>query len=637
MAMRASRRRTCLAFAFFMMAAGLSRAQEAPSYRSELDARARRLGLSWERRWQRLLHYRVRGRTWRSEADGPGFFLSPQGRDDPQAELEATLAAFFELPPEDSKSQHPQCRFPARYSWLKERLAFDSARLPERPCPDFSAWREAIGARAVSLVFADAFLGNPSSMFGHTFLRLHRRADGPADALLDYTLNFEAIPDTDNAILYTLRGLDGSFRGEYSLMPFYMKTQAYSSLESRDLWDYRLNLTQAQIDLLIEHAWELGSTYFDYYFFTKNCSYQLLTLLETADDSLDLSAGFRLTVVPADTVRALISRPGLVAEAHYRPSYVTEMRARRARLSRDELSAATRLGRRVDAAGLGAIGSWPPRRQALVLDSAHDYLRYRAGFTLQQDTETLKAEHALLVARGRLGEPPLPPEVVRPSPLETGHGTSRVGLGFGANRSFSFEEFSWRATLHDLPASGEGYTPDSQLEGLNTRLRVDNVSRRPYLERLDVVDIVALSPWDPWVRKPSWRFSTGVDQAKELGCNGPSCMYYDLGGGAGLTAQTRLGRRELYFAMAEADFGAAPLFDRGWRAGAGGTAGLMLDLSRSCRALIEATYIAYAYSPAQQRLRLTGSWRLSRDLELRLDLDRRVPDEEAGLSFFVHF
>jgi len=72
----------------------------------------------------------------------------------------------------------------------------------------------------------------------------------------------------------------------------------------------------------------------------------------------------------------------------------------------------------------------------------------------------------------------------------------------------------------------------------------------PISKRLDLMDIVALSPWDDWARKPSWRFSTGVDQAKELGCNGPSCMYYDLGGGAGLSALTHLGRRELYYVMA---------------------------------------------------------------------------------------
>ncbi|MCX5794551.1 MAG: DUF4105 domain-containing protein [Elusimicrobia bacterium] len=619
-----------------LLAARAAFGQDA-AYRDELIGRSRELELSGLRKWHRLLHYQARGKGWRSEADGAKFFISPQGRTDPAAELEATIASFFGPPPADAKSQHPQCRFPARYAWLKDKLAFAPERLPEHPCPDFEAWRNAIGAQAVSLVFADAFLGNPSSMYGHTFLRMHRQAAGEGDALLDYTINFEGIPNTDNVILYTLRGVYGGFRGEFSLMPFYMKTQEYSNLECRDLWDYRLNFSAAQIDLLLRHAWEMGSTYFDYYFFTKNCSYQLLTLLESADDSLDLSARFPLAVIPADTVRVLLSQPGLAGETHYRPSFVTEMKARRARLSEGELAAAARLGRKVDDAELGALQSFPPGRQALVLDSAHDYLLYNSGFYTKPSTETSTAEHALLVARGRLGEPPAPFTIPPPRPLEAGHDTARAGLGFGTNRRFSFEELSWRGSLHDLPASDDGYIPDSQLEMLNARLRFDNNGRQPYIERLDLFDIVALTPWDPWLRKLSWRISTGVDQAKELGCNGASCMYYGLGGGAGLSALTHLGRRELFYALAEADLGAAPVFDQGWRSGAGGTAGLMLDLTRSWRTLFEATYIGYAGSPAQQRLRLASSWHLSRDAELRLSLDRRVPDEEAGLSFFLYF
>ncbi|MEQ1919045.1 MAG: DUF4105 domain-containing protein, partial [Elusimicrobiota bacterium] len=379
-----------------------------PAYGEELAAQARKLGLSGERKWLRLLHAKPSGKGWRSEADGAKFFLAPDGRTNPSAELEADLAAFFE--PEPVKGQHPQCRFPARYHWLKEKLAFDPSRLTQRSCPDFEAWRGAIDAEAVSVVFASAFLNNPASMYGHTFLRLHRK--GGADPLLDYTINFAASPDTSNALIYTLKGLNGSFKGEYSLLPFYMKTQEYGSLEMRDLWDYRLNLTSAQMDDLIRHGWEMGSTHFNYYFFTKNCSYQLLTLLEAADETLDISSGFFWGVIPADTVRVLLARPGLVDAPVFRPSFVTEIKARRARLASEELSLATRLGRELSDSGLKSVERFPKERQALILESANDFLRYRKGFYLDQSTETLNAVHSLLRARGRLGLPPAATEIV---------------------------------------------------------------------------------------------------------------------------------------------------------------------------------------------------------------------------------
>lgn len=625
--------RVLLTFALLLAPVGASASPDG-AYAGELAARARELGLAGEKKWLKLLHYRPKGEGWRSEADGGGFFLAPNGRTDPAAELEAGLSAFLE--PEPPKGQHPQCRFPARYRWLKDRLAFDPGRLPERLCADFEAWRGAIDAEAVSVVFASAFLNNPASMYGHTFLRLHRRGGG--DALLDYTINFAATPDTSNALMYTLKGLNGSFKGEYSLLPFYMKTQEYGSLEMRDLWDYRLNLTASQIEDLIRHGWEMGSTHFNYYFFTKNCSYQLLTLLEAADETLDVSSGFFWGVIPGDTVRVLQERPGFVEAPLHRPSFVSEIKARRARQTPEELALATRLGREVSDADLKRVTDYPKERQALILESANDYLRYRKGYYLKQSTETFTSIHTLLRARGRLGLPPAPAPVERPTPLEAGHDTARAGVGGGVARSGSFTEVAWRASLHDLSSVDEGYIPDSQLEMGAGRLRIDHADRQLYVERLDIASIVSLSPLDPWVRKPSWKLSTGVDQAKELGCSGAACMYYALNGGMGVSAQSRLLRRELYYVLAETDLGFGPILPQGWRTGAGGTAGVIVDLSARWRVLGEATYIEYAQRSApRQRLRLTSSVRLTRNTELRLTLDRRVPDEEAGGMFFYYF
>ena len=69
-------------------------AEEPPSpYLSHLLQRAHDAHLADEREWHLLLHYRADlfgGYT--SEQDDPGFFLSPEGKTDPQAELDATLA-----------------------------------------------------------------------------------------------------------------------------------------------------------------------------------------------------------------------------------------------------------------------------------------------------------------------------------------------------------------------------------------------------------------------------------------------------------------------------------------------------------------------------------------------------------------
>ena len=76
----------------------------------------------------------------------------------------------------------------------------------------------------------------------------------------------------------------GGFPGRFYVMPYYVKVQEYSNIESRDLWEYELSLSPAQVQRLVMHAWETRTTEFDYLFLTRHCSYQLLTLLEVADE-----------------------------------------------------------------------------------------------------------------------------------------------------------------------------------------------------------------------------------------------------------------------------------------------------------------------------------------------------------------
>src|SRR5512147_168299 len=119
-------------------------AEPAPDpYPAELAARARAGRLGEDRHWLRLGHWR-RGLLggWESEVDGPGFFLSPRGKVDPQAELEATVLGFFAPPPADPALQHPQWQFPARLACAVERLGLDPARLPPRECPRLAEWWE---------------------------------------------------------------------------------------------------------------------------------------------------------------------------------------------------------------------------------------------------------------------------------------------------------------------------------------------------------------------------------------------------------------------------------------------------------------------------------------------------------------
>src|SRR4051794_37273840 len=77
------------------------------------------------RYWHLLMHYKKSFplRRLRSLVDGPEFFFAPDGKTNPRAELDATVAAFSngELKVGRLK-QHPQCAYPERYRFLKKEL-----------------------------------------------------------------------------------------------------------------------------------------------------------------------------------------------------------------------------------------------------------------------------------------------------------------------------------------------------------------------------------------------------------------------------------------------------------------------------------------------------------------------------------
>ncbi|MBI5200535.1 MAG: DUF4105 domain-containing protein [Elusimicrobia bacterium] len=603
--------------------------------------RARQGLLSRSRAWRALLHYR--GAT--SQADGAAFFLAPDGKRDLEAELQADLRAFAGPPVADDsdakgedRPQHAQCRFPARWAFLKERLRIAPSEIAEQPCPRFEEWRKSIDAAGLSVVFADAYLNNPSSMYGHTFLRLHRAGATSGEDLLDYTVNFAATPDTENGFLYAVKGLIGSFPGRFSTMPYYMKIQEYNNVESRDLWEYRLSWGREKVDRLVRHLWEMGSTHFDYYFFDENCSFQLLTLLEGVDPELELSSRFGFGVIPTDTLRAVLDQPGLPVSAKFRPSHLTQLKFRRERLSAAETALAGKLGRGADPESLPALEKLPPARRALTLDSAHDLFRYRVGFDTELADAAKREERKLLVARGKLGlASPDEQGAPHPAPPEAGHRTRRIGAGGGTNSLGPFADVYWRAALHDLLDDPAGYVPDHQLEMANAVLRLDGRRKEAYFETFDVVRLVSLSPWDPWIKKTSWFAATGLEQAREYRCAGWGCADYYARGGGGLSAVTRLFRRETWYAFLTGDFGAGPVLESGWRGGGGVAGGLKVEFGPSWRALVEAGELRYGWGPPRSWMKASQQVRLGKGFELRVSAERRVPVNEVSAALLGYF
>ncbi|OVE79891.1 hypothetical protein BVY02_02050, partial [bacterium J17] len=349
------------------------------SYLESLLLKAKQKDLAAHPYWKLLLHYKPRillpGE--RSLIDDSTFFLSPDGKRDAEAELEATIKSFFDLSTKDRTELISQCRFVARYRWLKNQLNFDSKQLPEAECPHFEEWRENMAASGMTLVFPSAYFNNPASMYGHTLLRIDAADQNEQTRLLAYTTSFTASTGEDGGLAFAAKGLLGGYLGSFSVIPYYIEVTQYSDMENRDIWEYQLALNQEEVDRAVFHLWELTTTYFDYYFFDENCSYHLLSLLEAAKPELKLTDEFKWWALPSDTVKVITENyPELINKIVFRPAASSKMQARAENLSSSEIEQAKGIA-------LGADENWQEDLQRLeapdkaaVLDMAIDYRSY---------------------------------------------------------------------------------------------------------------------------------------------------------------------------------------------------------------------------------------------------------------------
>jgi hypothetical protein len=625
----------------------LSSAEAAdPPYLAELTTRVVQARLWEDRTWLLLLHYRrnVLG-GYTSQADDPGFFLSPNGKSDPRAELEATLRQLFSLEPVGRSRQPAQCAFIARYRWLKEALAFDD-RLPAQSCPRFDAWLKELNPHGVTLVFPSAFMNNPASMFGHTLLRIDQKGQVEQTRLLAYTVNFAAEVDNRNPISFALLGLAGGFKGYFSTLPYYLKVQEYGDFENRDIWEYHLNLTERQLDRLVAHVWEMGNAYFDYYYFKENCAYHILALIEIANPEWHLTDRFLVWTIPADTVRALAEQPGLIGDIVYRPSRSSVVRGRFAGLRAEERRWFKRIADEVSLAGSEEFAAWPPPRRAAVLDAVSDYLLYQAVGD-PRNVDQYRARHReVLAARSDIKVASVPPRLTpSAAPPDQGHRTGRAGLATGwrqddHGKGDMFEEVNLRAGYHDLLDPDQGYTPGAQIELLGISLRHYNRRDQTRVERFTFANILSLSPMDSLFKSPSWKLNVGMRTIR--GGSADRCDLCSTGfanGGIGAALESHFVRREVVFAFAEVEGEYGRVFQETHRAGAGGTLGLLAELTERWKLLASATYLRYPFGERSDEVRFSFGQRYSftSNLAIRMELNRRDRDNEGLLTIHAYF
>jgi hypothetical protein len=489
---------------------------------------ARHLALWNKTEWLNLLHYNKEFDSYTSQVDDDRFFYAADGKKNPEAELVATLNHLFIQT--ENQNQQTQCQFIARSKWLVKQLAIDKQALPVVHCDEYHEWRQLIHADSVTMIFPAYHLNSPSSMFGHTLLRLDKSGESKSE-WLSYAVNFGAnIDNSDNSLLYAYRGLAGGYPGIFITEPYFKKIQEYNRIEHRDIWEYKLNLTPAQTAMMIDHLWELKTINFDYYFFDENCSYRLLELLEVARPDVELTDEFVVTAIPVDTVRA-IDKAGLIESVSYRPAQVTEIQAALETIPVQHREIVLQLSENIDVSRSDAFTGLTVKEQKQITDLAYKYLRYQ-NTEKSRDPAIAKRSFQLLQQLNAYPKDiDITTQIVTPVPPEKGHKSKRVTFGLGERNDNQYAEVGFKMAFHDLEDDEDGFLQGAQINIGNLRVRAeDNVGLRLY--QFDLVDIFSLTPRNMFFKPLSWRIYSGFE--REL-TNGVDQLVYHVTGGAGGT------------------------------------------------------------------------------------------------------
>lgn len=614
-------------------------------YVEDLVLKAHGLELGKRKRWLRFGYWRETTLGGlRSEVDGPEFFLAKDGQTNPTAELEATLRAIFKPA---SGDEHPRCRFPARYRWLRHELDIDESRVAQKQCPKLDRFLSNLQAESVTLVFSSYYLNNAASAFGHTFLRVNRKAAKKGEerqSLLDTGINYSATVTTSNALLYAFQGLFGMFRGHFTALPYFYKVREYNDYESRDLWEYQLSIDGDDLRIMLDHIWELGSTHFEYWYLSENCSYHILTTLEAADPSLELRDQLLWPVIPADTVKAVAESPGLVKSITFRPSARTQLEARTRDMSGEMRGMVAKLSREPDLELPADLG----REQRIrVLDAAADVIDIRHAKELvhtDKDSEGARLKQALLQRRAQIPVASKELEVKTPwhRMPSRGHDSRRLTFGGGyAGERGGFTSMRMRLAMHDLADSTPGYPDTTRLEFLPTTLRFWVPDGRAALESMYLVRVASLSPISRFDRAMSWRLDAGVKRVADEGCDDCLAGHFELGGG--LTFGLGRENRFMLYVMSDVVLGygrkVQGIQDTGFRAGIGPGSGVRMRWTPELITLITGAWhwLPDAPSLAEWNASFITRWQVGEAIALDIEMSANAREQTGQGSWLVYF
>ncbi len=468
--------------------------------------------------WLKLLHYEKKGSSYVSLVENDDFFITENGRHDADNEFEQTVLQFNKT--DDVK----KCEFPARFIYLKKK---GKVKGDLDKCEGYQKFLEDVQPKAVTMLFTNAYMSNPSSLFGHTLFRIDTKRKGTQ--LLAHGANFGADTGEDSGVMFALKGLWGGYYGSFGIRPYFDVINLYNNIENRDIWEYELDFSDVELELFVAHIWEMRNAKIKYFFATKNCSYILLLMLEAVRPELDLSGEFRFYVAPLQTLKKVEEAEGFIREVNYRPSRQSKINHRAEQMNDNQYEAFIRIIKK-DEFDLSKLND---DEKSDVLETAYQYVQYRyveGGLELK---DYRKKSFKLLQERSKIVNQKLFFEELKEgeNPIKA-HEPKSFSFNVGVRKGGAFEEIGFRPLYNSLMDNSYGLLKGAEINLFEGKLRHYDSDDKYVLNEFNLLGIRSLSGANEMFLPLSYDIKLGykeVFDAKSGEDNG--ALVLDLGAG----------------------------------------------------------------------------------------------------------
>lgn len=446
--------------------------------------------------WLKLLHYKkspLGGYT--GLVDSRDFYADENGRYNPENELETEIKLF-------NADDKIKCEFPARFEWLKEKKLVKGNL---EKCTEYQSFMNDIKPNGITLLFTNAFMSNPASLFGHTLIRIDTSRKGTQ--MLAHGSNFGANSGEDSGFVYAMKGLFGGYHGGYVVSPYWDVINLYNNIENRDIWEYHLNLSHKEEMMFVNHLYEMKNALIRYFFLTKNCSYMILELIEAVRPELDLTSGYNYWAIPLDTLKTIKKVPGLVDKVNYRPARYTKLRAQINNMDKEQYKAFYK-GIKKHNHDMEKLAK---DKQPLVLEAEYQYFQYMytAGEMELKDYR----KNSFAVLRKRSAMPAVQELKMQGEDPSLSHSSAQIMFESGVYNHKSYEQINIRPAYTALTDDNFGLIKGAGISVFEAQIRYYNQLHKLLFQRLDILKIASFVPADR-VFSP-WSYLTDINVHRE--------------------------------------------------------------------------------------------------------------------------